>query len=795
MAIITSRANLNQGGSLAVAGAIFATGTGADIRIHTSASNNLPALAVGEFFEIRDHSNSQNNGLFQVVTVTTSTDDYECDKVTATAPIVAGAEAITTLGATGTSTEKSVHYDVAGLGVYLLEQGNLGSDGVDGKALYSFTVQEYKDDNYLPGNMKFPMLCVDSDAGKYFIGQNPSGINTGWNWVDDSGFSIRTRKLLRNMGWDELDANGITTSRFVGIVTQGVFEDPATDTAFYEFGADTTVDNTVDFDFPDAVNEGIQFYEEQTQTDLAITATTIIRIGGSFITEGYKVGGQVTIRNAEDSANDGDWVLIAVTALVLTTSGLTVNADDTAARLSVNNDNALTLGLRVRDGDPNGKTFAQSNLVTINKTALSNFVYFFSLANATDLNISETDANIDANTPYTGMSLTFYASGQSRGGLVGGPFNFGFIMDGNNGTNTECFEWLQRQLRKLSDIDAGAGTNFGRSMELMARFNGDILEAGSPDGGLNFPSNPEGGGSGIYIDSLNAASANKTKFWDNTGTLRSAPETIAVTVDANQTAIDDTAYKYNLFYDRTIRTACSDFVLTNATSKITSAGTNLPTSDIAVDKYIRIDGLIGIDAAMNGIYQITTITTPGADWTVVRYDGATIVDVTVISANVDQYPIDSPDKIIVHTNTGITDTTISFTAPDTINDSGNGFGIFTSGDIIEIEGTTNNDGIYEVDTAAVGQLTTIEQTIVNESAGSSFTITKIFSGLVAADITENYDFDGNVQGGRTVSTDTYIQARGVGLLSGQYTESTVQTIASGTPTTVPLTAQIERNVA
>ncbi len=57
MAIITNKADLNQGASNAVSDMVFGTGTGADINI-TSAGSNLPALAVGEFLEVRDHSNS-----------------------------------------------------------------------------------------------------------------------------------------------------------------------------------------------------------------------------------------------------------------------------------------------------------------------------------------------------------------------------------------------------------------------------------------------------------------------------------------------------------------------------------------------------------------------------------------------------------------------------------------------------------------------------------------------------------------------------------------------------------------
>jgi hypothetical protein len=798
MATVTSRANLSQGTQTAVTDAVFTTGVGADIGID-SAGSELPALAAGEFFEVRDHSASQNNGLYQVVTVNTSTSSYEADKVTGAAPITASSEAITTLGATGASTEKSIHYDVANLDIYVLEQGNVSADGVSGQAIYSFTMQEWKDDNFLIGNAKFPMLCIDSDAGKYIIGQNAAGINTGWNWKDDAAFSIRTRKLLRNMGWDELDANGITIAREVGVLTVDAVEDPVNDTGFYQFGTDTTVDDTVDFTFNGAINEAVRFYEEQAQPgSLAITTTTITRTGGSFITEGYKVGGQVTIRNAEDAGNNGTWgPLTAVTATVLTVaSGLTANAADTTAILAVNNANAFKIGMRVRDADPTGKTFAQSNLTTIQKTALSNFIYQFPLATVSDDNITATDATIDGSSPYTGMTLTLHATPQVRTGLVGGSFNFGIIGDANGGTHIQFYEWLQRQLRKLTDIDADADTAIGRTIDLLASFQAGFLQVGSGDGGLSFPTNPDGGGSGMFVDNLAGTSDNSVKFWDNTGTLRSKPETVAVTIDANQTAIDDTAYEYDLFYDRTIRTTVADLVLTAATSKITSATTALPqNSQIIVGKYVRLDGMT--TASMDGIYQITVITTPGADWTVVRYDGAALIDSTTASVTVDQNAVDSPDKIIVWTNKKNIESgsTITYTAPDTISDSASGFSQFSSGDIIEIVGSTSNDGIYEVDTAAAGTLTLIEQTITTEASSSASEIYKLFSGLVDADIVESYDFDGNDQGGRTVSTTTYIQARGVGLLTGQYAESTVQTIASGTPVTVPLTAQIERNVA
>jgi len=810
MALITSRADLNQGSKLSVPACIFATGTGADIRIHTSAGNDLPALAATEYFEIRDHSVSVNNGLYQVVTVNTSTDDYEVNKITAGTPTVQAAETVTTLGATGASTEKSVHFDAATYKYYLLEQGNMDALGVDGDAEYSFCMQEWKDDNYLMLNAPFPMNAIDKDAGKYIMGQDSSGNSNGWNFEDLLAETppIRTRRLHRNMGWNEVNSAGVITARSACIVTLGVFEDNTNDNSYYQLGTDPTVDDTVNLIFNGPANEAIQFFQligDLTgDTPSFATTTTFTRSTGSFITDGFKVGGQIDITNS--TSNDGTYVLTVVSALSLTISTTWTAEAIGTTEIAVNNDNAFKIGNRVRDGDPAGKTFGQSNLAGAGKAELGNFVFSFPLANSTDSKITETDANIDALALYTGMSLTLYASGQARGGLVGGPYNFGMIIDGNNGTNIEVFSWLQRQLRKNSDIDAGAGVNFGRALELMARFNGDTAEFGSPDGGVNFPLNPEGGGSGIFVDNLNAGSDNATQFWNNSGALVKKPESIAVTLDGNDTITGDTASEYDLYYDRTIRTAAAvltDFVLTNATSKITSAGSNLPTnSEIVVNKYIRISGLTGGDLAMNGIYQITVINSAGADWSVVRYDNATIVDVTTTAVDLDQNCVDSPDGLIVHTNVNVaTSADVSFTATDTITSAGSEFGVFGVGDRIEIEGSTGglNDGLWEILTASATTLTVSPEriapgAITTQGTGPTVTITILFSGDFQADVVANYAFDDNVQGGRTVSTETFVKAKAIGQLSAQYIPSPVSSIASGTPVTIPLFAGTERNV-
>lgn len=70
-------------------------------------------------------------------------------------------------------------------------------------------------------------------------------------------------------------------------------------------------------------------------------------------------------------------------------------------------------------------------------------------------------------------------------------------------------------------------------------------------------------------------------------------------------------------------------------------------------------------------------------------------------------------------------TTISFTATDTIADSGSGLAAFDVGEWILVEGSTDNDGIYKLATVAAGTITVTHGTITTESAGDSVSITQL----------------------------------------------------------------------
>jgi len=774
----------------AVSDAVWGTPSGATVGV-TSAGNNLPTVKIGQKVLVTDHATAANNGYYVVRSITTVSADWTLEMVSdGKTPATAASEAL------NIQTDPWVD-----------------DTGVLGQPLYSRAMIDWKDDNFLIKNAPFPMFNIDSDAGKYLVGQDASGNNSGWIFVDNSEFGVRSRKLVRNMGWQEIDSAGLVTAEYAAIRSNATVEDNDRDLGFYQFGTNTALDDTVDFELAGPVDESIKVYDatvtraQATATegyDFNDTGDTIDRNdSGDFVADGYKVGGRVIVANAETSADDGTYLITAVATGALTVTTLTGGAvtfsdttDDNTATLTIDNRFAFSLKLRPRDDDTYGKSFAQQGLADALASQLSNRAFVFGLGTVEDANITTADATVSG----YGITIGFYGTGQSKGGgkLVGGAQDFGIVIDGNGKTASEIYEYVQYALRQSTDIDS-QGTNIGRTLDGLIRFNGAVLEFGSVDGGLSFPTNPEGGGSGVYCENVHADDANNVKFWDNTGVLRSNEETIAVTLDFNQILIDDTVAEGDLFFDRTIRTSVSDLVV-NAGGTITSAGSNLPTLDEGDGAYIRLDGLAGDDEPMNGVYQVVTETST-ATWTVTRYDGEAMVTTSSAAVNVDEHPFDTPSALIVDTNNSLTDTTISFTTTDTIGDTNSGLAVFSIGDRLRISGAgsgTNAGKVVKVLTVAAGTITVeqnqFEPVIDTQAAGGSVTLTQVASVEADLDFAFNFAFDSNTQGGRTVSTQTFVKAKAIGRETAQFTASSVLSISSGTPLTVPLQSQQERNV-
>lgn len=338
----------------------------------------------------------------------------------------------------------------------------------------------------------------------------------GWSWED-----AQTKDLIRDGGWSVRNASGVATEEYMGIITLGTMNDSASDLAYYQqtsgFNASTVV-----FDKTGEVNEPVEI-----------------------------------------SGSGGDF------------------------------DSFFKIYLREQ-----GKTYAESNLLVDQDIATLDYgVYRIPLTNTTDPKISETDVNIDADTPYTGMSIDYltgslfeaYASGSNYvlGDVVydGGRwyrvnvahnapatrtpsaslyeafpgerqigssyYAYNRIIEGNNASLEQIYEWGQRQLRKTSNINSNTngdsfGTVKGNIATPLFSFVGDTLSTRG----------------GVFIDNFSTNDTNRIELYDVTvdgggvtteyipvtTTKRTFPFVAAGTMVFNSELVNDTDSKYYMYF-------------------------------------------------------------------------------------------------------------------------------------------------------------------------------------------------------------------------------------------------------
>lgn len=369
----------------------------------------------------------------------------------------------------------------------------------------------------------------------------------------------------------------------------------------------------------------------------------------------------------------------------------------------------LSLFIRIQGKTYQLTTTDDIGVDTAGANTMSYIVYRFPLTEATDLNVDAADATIDADAPYTGMTITYYGTNQSL--PVGSSnYNFRVVIDGNGGTAQQIYEFVQRQLRRNADIDAGAGTVNGYLAEELVEFVGPTLKTKLTSIG------------GVYITDFDVNDTNNITLVDNTGTERSFPFVSAGTITFNQNLVSDTDGRYWMFFEYTTRKSVSDLVLSGASGSsatFTSAGNNLP-SGTAQNDYIKLAG--AANANNNGIWQITSASPTTGTFNATKVNGATVANQTSFAATIDLNPINSPDAIIVDNNADV-----------------------------DIAGTVD-----------------------------------------ATTVAFDFDYDGNVQGGRTAGTDAAVVIRAIGLETAQFVEAS-GTITRASGLSFSVVSSLERN--
>ena len=807
MALITDPDDLSQGLSSAVSDFVITTpGTGADSQFG-SAGGNMGSLTAGDFFEIRDHSDPLANGLWRVVTATSDTITYQVDKISNGAvPSSAGSEAVTMLGDDTTlANEKSVYFDTLVEEIWLLEQGNLSTDGVIMLALHSFIKEEWKTDQLLIDSGAFPMVGVSFAAGQWEFGEDPSGNNSDWKLKVDAPSSVDSVRLIRNAGFDEKDNTGTIVKKFFNVTTLGAFEDTL-DQAYYFFGNDYSTDNTVNYAFTGPVNEPVQYYaligDLSGDTPTFATTSTITRATGSFITDGFVVGGQVEVSGS--TSNNGTYVLTGVTALTLTVTGtpLTVEAWGTS-QIAYDQSNAFTTSLRIRDADPNGKTFASAVLTDAGETAISSKVIKFPLANQTDLDISASDANVSASSPWTEVRLRYLSTAYNREVDSTTKRDFGIVVDvgtysQSNGAAATTSRWDSANLslgvgEALADYTGGTLTIHEGTNQGTYTISGTPVDSG---GTLQItvtgtPFTVTGSSESFTMDRATPLTASKNEIYEKIQyQLRQA------------TDIDETGGTVI----GKMTGGLARFVGPDITFGLGNINPNGGGTGVIVEGFDANDtnNMFFVDNTSTtrnfpfvaaGSLNFNTNLTNDSDpeyWLYFEYSTRTTpTDAAVVGPSGSTYDLESPGSALP-----------ALSVNDYIRIAGfanaQNNGLFR---VTVVNTSTQDYTVIRVDGEAVGGAEsgvtiTVDQDpynspdalIVDNNSGAD-----IVGAAASPSISFDFDYDNNVQGGRAAGTNASVVLKAIGLETGQYVEVSGLTITRSTGLTFTATAALERN--
>ena len=551
----------------------------------------------------------------------------------------------------------------------------------------------------------------------------------------------KTRLRIKNAGWREIDELDVLKKEFFGCISLGSFAE-ATDQAYYQQGTDTTdITAATNFDRPDAVNEPVLIYEEIVPADTTspghtFGASTITRNdGGSFITDGFAIGARVVVVGSTGSpTRDGTFVLTNVTATILTVSGAPftgITGSDQTARLAKDFRNAFTIFLRegYDVGFGTGKTYASANLADIGVTTLTYQAYRFPLTNAADLKVTNSDATIAARSPE--VTITYFATPQRFSG---------FVADAAStiSPNTEA------EFGIVIDAMGYTAEEVYEFIQYQLRQAADIDDGGGVVAGniadalLQFvgdslqtvsATNPLGGGTGVYITSFDSNDTNRLSFADNEfGTTNRRTFPFVAAGTIN--------FNANLVAD-SMGTFWMFFAYTERfTEAFTLSGASGFTATLA-------------STSVNLQTELTT-----SDY--INLQGFTDPNNNGIW-QVTGFGAVSPNTASI---TKINQDTVS-------NEVGPG------------SGTLDKNPINSADAIIVDSAT----------AFSPLPITGMITGPTAA---FDFDYDGNVQGGRTAGTNAAIILRAIGLETAQFVEAT-GTITRAVGLSFTLTAGLERN--
>ena len=185
-----------------------------------------------------------------------------------------------------------------------------------------------------------------------------------------------------------------------------------------------------------------------------------------------------------------------------------------------------------------GKKYKSSTLADTGQTATGAYTVNVLLSNEDDLKIQTVDGNM-TNAPYSGITVTYYGSDQSKT-IGAGSYPFRVVVEGNGATLEQIYTKVQYLLRQPTDIDAGAGTVIGKTAAELMSFVGDTLVTTQ----------------GVFVANIQAADLNRIEFYDQNNVKRVYPYSSAGTITFNAPLTAGGTGYYRMYF---LDTATGDY--------------------------------------------------------------------------------------------------------------------------------------------------------------------------------------------------------------------------------------------
>lgn len=422
--------------------------------------------------------------------------------------------------------------------IKLVTVGNLSTDGVTLKCLYSFLKEEWR----LDPNTKnlaafpFPMSPITDEQFE---------LVDGWDFVADA-----SRYLIRTGGWAVRNVAGNVTQMWAGVVGLGDIE-PG-DQLYFQQSAGGAATN---FQLTGQVNQAVQILRDDD-------GDGVYAEGSDFDRRNYL---KIFVREQAQVYDDSDNASIGRPSLTFQSYGFPISTavDLNIAESDVNiAANAPYTDIRIR-------YFDQAFTRDVDSATNRSFGIVVDVGTHSGVDGSAPGGGSVLTTTEAGMTINDYAGGTLRihegtnenttYPIVSNTANTitvtGTLAVGSNlsftaqratpvaATLQQIYEKIQWALRQNSDIDATDQTVTGKTADLLAEFVGSTLKLGT-----FLPTNPNGGGSGVIVEGFGVSDTNDLVFTDNTGAERSFPFVASLTLNFGANLVADASARYWVYF-------------------------------------------------------------------------------------------------------------------------------------------------------------------------------------------------------------------------------------------------------